>query len=195
MHRLVKMVIWLLIAAGTISCTKEEELPPLPYNSGYFYTVVGSTFHIEVTADGGIFEYPMIGKEGEPFIPVQLITYSERQREAPNYLWDKFVREGLVLVGDDYRKSKECESVPNSLDFIYEFMWIKVSTYKDVAGVNGTFRMEVEPNPYNKPRKLCVFLRNYDHGEAFIYQYPNPDGVEPQEEWNEEIIWYLDQPE
>lgn len=190
MKKLIRIVLGLFLAFGTTGCS-EEEIPIGDPAGGYFQTVMEAPIYIDVPAEGDAYEQPMIGTEGEPFIPVEMITYSQKQQNAPNYLWEKFVREGLVLVGEDYRKSKGCDEVPNSLDFIYEFKWIKVSTYKEPAGVSGVFRLEVEPNPYNKPRRLCVYLRNYDHGEVFIFQEANPDGVEPEEQWDEQTAWYL----
>lgn len=121
--------------------------------------------------DSGSYDIQLKGKVGEKVIPIVWITDSDAKfNKATSNIYGG-VEEG-VLYPKDVFEADGYSAYPNSLEYMYEFEWIKVSTYKKLGSTKGILHLEYKANDTDQTRYVYIYLRNQDEGLLCIQQYP-----------------------
>lgn len=164
----------------TTGCSSEE--PIGCKSTGYFRVPGPGIMYWQTDYNEGSVDFKMTGTTTERVIPIVYIAFDwETYKSRPFWEQETWLRDGRVYMPQNQYESDGYESYPNTLDYTYTFHWATFSTVKEQGRENGLLRVSYKTNPYNVPREITAYLENEDCGTFILYQYANPDGIDPPE--------------
>lgn len=172
-----RIVVTLLLSVLTIGCDTTDPVPPMV---GY-WQFYGTKIDESVSYDAGEREDVLYSVEAETVIPIILVTDWPWLLGCVPENWEKFRDTGRLLLPEDIYSAAGYDSYPNDIGFEYTFKWVICSTYKLPGSQYGRLSVKWERNPYNIPRKVIIYMKNFDEGILVLCQDQNPDGVAPPE--------------
>lgn len=164
-------VLALVFFIPATSCDDEEDFDKCV---GYFQTPAIPIMDLWFeNRESGSIDIPLKGKIGEEVIPIIWITDSQSKFNMGTFNIYGGVKEG-VLYPKNVFEADGYSAYPNSLEYMYEFEWIKVSTYKKRGRSEGVLHLEYKANDSDQKRYAYIYLCNQDEGLLCLQQYPRP---------------------
>ena len=137
---------------------------------GYFSTPNSPVEYYSVSEDEGVVDLELYGYEDEDVIPIIWICdnpdYIKGDTELRDDRKDKVFYPSAVFEADGYAE------YPNTLDYKYQYKWVKASTHKEKGTRFGTLHIEYDANDTYYDRYMCIYLHHQDEGLLIIKQSP-----------------------